>query len=192
MEARHLAAAGMLAAVCLPSFAQSLKPGLWEITNKMSGNSQMDQAMAEMQKQMASMPPAERMKMEEMYAKRGMKMGGGPGGGMSVKTCITREMVERQDIPGTQQKGDCKTTVQQRDGKTIKTAYSCTTPPSSGEGEMTFVSSEAYTSKMKISSSLSGKPDMMTIEGAGKWLGADCGSVKSPAVPAAPVAPPKR
>lgn len=191
MKARYLAAAGLLVAMCLPALAQSMKPGLWEITNKVSGNSQMDKAMAEMQKQMASMPPAERKKMEEMYAKQGMKMGGGPGGGMSIQMCMTKDMVERHEMP-VQQKGDCKTTVQERSGKTIKTAYSCTTPPSSGEGEMTFVSSEAYHSKMTINSSLSGKPDKMTIEGAGKWLGADCGSVKPPAAQVPPVAPPRK
>ena len=40
------------------AFAQSTAPGLWEIQNKMGGNPELDQAMAQMQKQMASMPPA--------------------------------------------------------------------------------------------------------------------------------------
>ncbi len=31
-------------------YAQSTKPGLWEITNKMGGNAQMDSAMAQAQK----------------------------------------------------------------------------------------------------------------------------------------------
>ena len=44
-----------------------------------------------------------------MMAKQGVQTGSGsPGGGMSMKICMTREMVERNEIPA--QQGDCKTT----------------------------------------------------------------------------------
>ena len=39
------------------AWAQSTKPGLWEIQHKMGGSPEMDKAMAEMQKQLAAMPP---------------------------------------------------------------------------------------------------------------------------------------
>ncbi|RYF39818.1 MAG: DUF3617 domain-containing protein [Comamonadaceae bacterium] len=176
MKARHLLTAAACAALCLPAAAQQLKPGLWEVTNKMGGNPQMDQAMAQMQQQMASMPPAQRKQMEDMMAKQGVQVGAGAGG-ISARICMTKEMVEQSPVP-MQQQGDCKFTTQQRSGNTYKMAYSCANPPSSGEGEYTFLGPEAYKGKMTVVSNPRGKPETMTMEGSGKWLGADCGAVK--------------
>ena len=181
MKAHHLFAAAALAAFLLPAAAQGLKPGLWEITSKVGGNPEMEQAMAQMRQQMASMSPAQRKQAEEMMAKQGVHMGAGGAGGMAVRMCLTQEMVDRNEIGASQ--GDCKTTSQARSGNTMKMAFTCTHPPSTGEGEVTFTSSEAYRSRVKVVSSQSGKPETMTVEGAGKWLGADCGAVKPVALP---------
>lgn len=176
MKARHVLAAAACAALCLPAAAQQLKPGLWEVTNKISGNPQMEQAIAQMQQQMASMPPAQRKQMEETMARQGVQMGGGAAG-VAVRVCMTKEMVDQNPVP-VQQQGDCKTTTQQRTGNTYKTAFTCANPASSGEGEYTFMGPEAYKGKMTVQSSPRGKPETMTMEGSGKWIGADCGSVK--------------
>ena len=178
MTKLHFAIAAAIAAAALPAAAQSLKPGLWEVTNKMQGGSgQMQNAMSEMQKQLASMPPEQRKMIEEQMAKSGVKMGsGGPAGGMSVKICMTKEMVEKNEMPA--QQGDCKTTAQSRVGNTMKMAFACTNPPSSGDGQVTFNGSESYSSKMNVSTQVDGKPEKMDMEGTGKWLGADCGNVK--------------
>ncbi|MCG2591661.1 DUF3617 domain-containing protein [Ramlibacter sp. XY19] len=178
-----LLVAAALAVACLPAGAQQLKPGLWEISNKMKGSGEMDKAMADMQQQLASMPPDQRKQMEAMMAQRGMRMAGpAAGGGMTMQMCMTKEMVERNDVP--MQEG-CTMTKQQRSGNTMKMAFTCTKPPSSGEGEFTFMGSEAYKSHMVINTSAKGKPETMEMDAAGKWLSADCGSIK-------PVAPPKK
>jgi hypothetical protein len=91
-------------------------------------------------------------------------------------------MAEKNEVPA--QKGDCKTTAQSRSGNTMKMAFACANPPSSGEGQVTFNGSEAYTSRMTVNSQVQGKPEKVTMEGAGKWLAADCGNVK-PMGPAA-------
>src|SRR5690349_945397 len=106
-------AAALLAAATLPAAAQTLKPGLWEMRQKMQGG-EMDKAMAEMQQQMKSMSPEQRKQMEAMMAARGVQMGPSAGGGMAVKVCMTKEMVERDEVPAAQ--GDCKTTSQKRTG----------------------------------------------------------------------------
>lgn len=180
----HRILAAALVAVTSVAGAQTLKPGLWEVTHKTSGvHSQPDQQMAQMQKQMAAMPPGQRKQMEEMMGKQGLQMGGGAPGAMSMKMCMTKEMAERSEIPA--QQGDCKTTQQSRSGNTLKVAFTCTNPPSSGEGQYTFTGAEAYTMKMAVTTTVQGKPQKMNMEGSGKWLGADCGNVK-------PVAPPKK
>ena len=163
--------------------AQTTKPGLWEVTNKMQSSSgEMEKAMANMEKQMASMPPEQRKQMQDMLAKQGMSMGTAPGGGMSMKMCITKEMAERNELPQ-QQQGNCKTTQSPRSGNTMKLSYVCTQPPSTGEGVMTFNGDSAYTMKMNTTTTVKGKPEQMTMDASGKWLSADCGSIKPIAVP---------
>ncbi|MBA2674398.1 DUF3617 domain-containing protein [Ramlibacter sp.] len=178
MSIRVFVAAG-LALASLAASAQSLKPGLWDITSKTQGG-QMEQAQAEMRKQMAAMPPEQRKMMEDMLAKQGVKMGTGAGG-MVMQICMTKEMTERNEIP--MGNSDCKTTSQSRSGSTMKFAFACGNPPSSGEGEYTMLGSDAYKSRMTLKTVIAGKPDTMTMEGSGKWLAADCGSVKPLAVP---------
>ncbi len=165
--------------------AQTTKPGLWEITNKMQSSSgEMEKAMANMEKQLAGMSPEQRKQMQDMMGKQGMSMGAGTGGGMSMKMCITKEMAERNEMPQ-QQQGDCKTTQSPRSGNTMKISYVCTQPPSSGEGVMTFNGDTAYTMKMATTTTVKGKSEKMTMDASGKWLSADCGSIK-------PIGPPKK
>jgi len=168
---------GGLLIAALPAMAQSTKPGLWEVTSKMGGSAEVDKAMAQMQQQLASMPPAQRKQMEDMMAKQGVGMGSGSDGGISVKVCMTREMIERNEIAPPQQ-GDCKSTASPRVGNTQKISFSCTQPPSSGEGQITFSGNEAYTMKMVTTSTVKGKPEKMSLQGSGKWLSADCGAIK--------------
>ncbi len=132
-----------------------------------------------MREQMASMPPEQRQQMEAMMARQGVQMAPGSKG---VRMCMTREMVERNDVSG--QQGDCRTTQQRRSGNTLKVAFACTNPPSRGESEVTMKGAEAYTVKTTTTSTVDGKPETMTMEAAGKWLSADCGNVK-PVVPPA-------
>jgi hypothetical protein len=180
MRIPALFAACAAALIVLPAGAQSLKPGLWEIQHKMN-NPQMNQQMAEMQKQMAAMSPQERKQMEAMMAQSGMRMApGGPAGGMAIQMCMTKEMAERNETP---MEDGCRMTRQERSGKTMKMAFTCTKPPSSGEGEVTFTSPEAYTSKMMVKTVEQGKPQTTTMESSGKWLKADCGNIRPPAQP---------
>jgi hypothetical protein len=126
---------------------------------------------------MASMPPEQRRMIEEQMAKSGARMGSaGPAGGMTVQICMTREMVEKNEVPS--QKGDCKSTSQARVGNTMKMAFACTNPPSSGEGQVTYASPESYTSKMAVNTQVGGKSEKVNMEGSGRWLSADCGNVK--------------
>jgi hypothetical protein len=176
-------ALGALLLAVQPAMAQTLKPGLWEMSNKMqSGSGQLEKGMAEMQKQMASMPPEQRKMMEDMMAKQGVSMGAGAPGNMVMKMCMTKEMVERNELPA--QQGDCKTTSSPRAGNTMKMSFVCTQPPSSGEGQVTFISPEAYSMKMVMHTKVDGKPEKMNMDGSGKWLAADCGNIKPMAPPA--------
>jgi len=162
--------------------AQTLKPGLWEMQHRMQGDARMDQAMTEMQKQLDAMPPEQRRQMEAMMAARGVQTGPAAGGGMAMKVCLTREMVERDEIPAN--RGECRTTRQQRSGNRLTMAFTCTNPPSSGDTQVTFNGSESYASRTNVRSMVDGKAETMAIEGSGRWLSSDCGAIQ-------PIQPPK-
>lgn len=178
MTMKHLLVAGIAAGALGSAGAQSLKPGLWQITQQTQGGG-MERSMAAMQQRLASMPPEQRRMVEQQMARQGVQMGSASGGGMAVKVCVTPEMAQRNQVPG--QHADCSSTSQARSGNTLKYAFACTKPPSRGEGEVTFTSSEAYTSKMTVTTTVQGQPQQMTMNSSGRWLAADCGSVK-PAV----------
>ena len=156
---------------------KTLKPGLWEITNKMqTGSGEMEKAMAEAQKQMAALPPEQRKMMQDMMARQGVGMGAGGAGGMTVKICMTKEMIERDEIPA--QEGDCKTTRAPWVGNSMKMSFTCTKPPSKGEGLVTIISPQAYSMKMTVDTTANGTPERMTMDNTGKWLSAECGNVR--------------
>jgi hypothetical protein len=167
--------------------AQTMKPGLWEIATQMNGGSgEMADAMAKAQKQMESMPPEQRKMMQEMMAKRGIQMGSGGGGGMTIKVCMTQEMVDRNQVANHQStngQNDCTHTNSPRAGNTMQFSFVCTKPPSSGEGQVTFSSPEAYNMKMTSTSTMHGSPQKMEMQTSGHWLGSDCGTVKPFEIP---------
>ena len=161
------------------SSAQNIKPGLWEINNKMqSANGELEAAMAQMQKQLANMPPEQRKMMEDAMAKQGVNLStSSSGGGIGVKMCMTKEMVAQNKVP-MQQQGDCTHTQSPMVGNTMKISFNCSKPPSSGEGQVTYLSDTAYKMNMKLTSTQGGKSGTMTMDANAKWLGADCGNIK--------------
>ncbi|MEX2206402.1 MAG: DUF3617 domain-containing protein [Myxococcota bacterium] len=171
---KRLSAVVAACAFAVSAAAQDLKPGLWEISSKLTSPSgELEKAATEMQAQMADMPPEQRKLMEDMMAKQGVKMGAGAPGDMTVKTCMTPEQVARNEFPA--QQGKCKTTSQPRAGNVLKMSFTCTDPPSSGDAVYTFVSPEAFSSKVVVRTTAQGKAETMNMNAKGKWLGADCG-----------------
>jgi len=176
---------GLACAALAQAQALKLRPGLWEMqmsTKSQSG--QMEQAMAEMQKALADMPPAERKQMEQMMAQRGVGMTA--GGGQKMRMCMTQEQVSRDEVP--QQEG-CTHTMQRLSANTIKTSFTCKgrpdEPASSGEGTITIESSSAYRVHNVVRMVQDGKPEQITMDQQGRWLGEDCGQIK-------PITPPAK
>ena len=154
----------------------STKPGLWEITRKMSSptHPQMAQQMEEAQKMMASMPPAQRKQMEEMMAKQGISMSPAAGGATAMKVCITPEMASR---PPVEQRKDCTYKFSQS-GATHNFSFQCTNPQGDGEGQIVFANADNYNGKMRFNTLQRGKKESMDLQTTGKFLGANCGAIK--------------
>jgi len=173
---RALLCALSVAAV-LPAMAQntSMKPGLWELSNRIaSGSPETMAAMAAAQQQMANMPPEQRKMMEQMMAKHGVNMSLAEGGGVKLTYCLTREMAEKQELPSGQP-GQCSTTRTPVPGG-MNVSFTCSKPQSSGNGQVIFNGNTGYSMKMNVNSQAGGKPQNMVVEGTGRWLSADCGA----------------
>lgn len=172
------AALALLAGVAGGASAQQkMRPGLWEHSvNMKSQSGQMEAALAEMQKSLASMPPEQRKQMEQMMAQQGVSMG---PKGQTVKVCITKEQADLDNIP--QQEG-CTQKVQRVDASTMKVAFSCKggqgQPPSSGEGTITMQGPTAYTGQFRFKTETQGKPEQIDMAQSGKWLLDNCGAIK--------------
>ena len=156
---------------------QKLRPGLWENSVTMKSQSgQLEAAMAQMQKSMASLTPAQRKQMEQAMAQQGVSMG--PSGN-TVKVCISPEQADLDRIPP--QEG-CTQTVNRTGPNAVAMRFSCKgaqgQPPTTGEGTMTFNGPTAYTGQFKVKTTSNGKPEQIDMVQNGKWLAADCGTIK--------------
>jgi hypothetical protein len=182
--ARILLLACSAVATALPAGAQTMKPGLWSLSNTMtSSDPQVSQAMAAMQQQMANMSPEQRQQMQKMMRQNGVQLDVGAGGALQTKMCMSREMAERKEFPV--QQGDCKQTFTQQSSTRGRIAFSCTKPKVSGEGEVTADSDTSYRAHMKIKSEEQGRNQVVDMDVTGKWLSADCGNIRPIPIPRA-------
>lgn len=167
-----LASAGALASA---HSQQGMSPGLWEVTTNIK-NAAMGDAMARMQQQMAAMTPEQRAMMQQMMASRGMSVNPA-GNAITAKNCVAKDQAARGGVPQTD--SHCTNTETSRSGSTVKYAFTCTGEhPMTGTGEFTMSSPTAYTMHSVSDSMVDGKPQHVEMDIAGKWLGADCGSVQ--------------
>lgn len=158
-----LMAAGLAGAgfVLIPAIAIAShgKAGLWEVTTTVS---------------MPAMPQMSSAQMAQMQA-MGMRMP--MGHAMTVRRCMTAEEVA-SDRPPPRSK-DCTFSNIKVDGHTFSGDETCTGEVV-GEGHfsMTYDSDEHYTGTSTMNGTANGHPANMNASFEGKWISADCGSVK--------------
>ena len=172
--------AGALAPASAPQPMQKMRPGLWEHSGTLKSQSgQIEAAMAQAQKSMAAMPPAQRKPMEQMMAAQGLGITLGDKG-HSTKVCVTPEQAAMDSFP---QQDGCTQKVQRVDASTMNMTFQCKgdtdTPPTSGEGTVQLQGSAAYTGQFKIKTAgANGKPEQIDMAQSGKWLSDNCGAIK--------------
>ncbi|MET0332737.1 MAG: DUF3617 domain-containing protein [Rhizobacter sp.] len=153
-----------------------IEAGLWEINISLKSQSgKAELAMREAQAYISRLPAGQRKQVEEMMAAQGVRLG---DKGSTVQACISKEDAERGEIP--QQAGDCTQQVLDRNANSMRVKFSCATnPPASGEGTVEFQSPTAYTSRALVDTVVMGQTERVNVDQTGRWLGADCGSVKA-------------
>ncbi|MFT3816675.1 MAG: DUF3617 domain-containing protein [Rubrivivax sp.] len=179
LELRTLVIAAGLAGLCSAALAQKIAPGLWESQGEasMPDNPELQAKMKQAQAQMANLPPEQRKMVEQMMAKQGVQMGSA-GAKPTFRYCVSKEQAERNQIQPDAE-GRCKQDSVERSGNTLRFKVSCSNPPSTGSGEITFISDKAYTMKMTVDATAAkGQVGRMEMNSSAKWIAADCGSVK--------------
>ncbi|MEZ5619140.1 MAG: DUF3617 domain-containing protein [Rhodocyclaceae bacterium] len=175
---KKLILAAVLPLLATPAFAadSGMKAGLWEIKTLkqvMDGQdmkAQMAAAQAQMQQQLASMPPEQRKQMEAMMGRQGMGMGSGG----TARICISEEMAKR-DTPVVDPEGRCQPTKMSRSGNTMRYEVDCTVDGrrSQGKGESTFSGNMVHSRMDMTTTDARGRHTMQT-ESQMTWLGRDC------------------
>lgn len=154
----------------------SIRPGVWEYTTTIkSQNGEMEKAMAQMEQQMASLPPEQRKMMEKNMAAQGVALG---SKGNSIRVCVTKEDAARKFIPSSN--GECKQTIVRQSANTVWFKFACKgNPPSSGEGEYTLIGDSAYKGKMTVKTKSQGRTETVQMNYTGKWISNDCKTIKA-------------
>lgn len=162
--------------------ALPIKPGLWESTSRVqAADGQFAGALAALQQQMGSMSPEQRKSIEGMIASNG---GGftlptvSSNGDVVTKVCLTPEMIENSQLPTPANQYGCTHTSSPVVGATLNTSFSCTNPAAKGQARFVAQNDKAYTMTMDSTATINGAAERMKVQGSGRWLGADCGSVK--------------
>ncbi|WP_426106787.1 DUF3617 domain-containing protein [Massilia sp. TSP1-1-2] len=209
----YLSALALLSVATLlppPALAQDFKPGLYQVSSKVSGNNQIGDMLKQQKEVMAKMTPEQRQQMADlpsmmekmmdgmspaqrdnmkaamgkqagaMEAMQSMQMTTNADGSTSMKMCLTQDMINQQKQTGnfSGQQGACTHSNGKMSGGVMKISYTCTQPPSKGEGELRMTGPNSYTTRMRMVSTDPANKQTMAVEASSVWLGASCGSVK--------------
>jgi len=163
----------MAAAQAADIVKPDVKPGLWEVTTspKISGQ------MPIPEEQLAKMPPEQRARVEQA-----MKAAvGGAAKPHVYRECMTPEKIARGfDLGKTPDAGSCKRNVIKSSRNELQIHDECTRPEGKSTSDFHFNVSGGTQMNGTINVVMTNGSRTMTVDGtvSGKWLGADCGSVK--------------
>ncbi|WP_052452386.1 DUF3617 domain-containing protein [Noviherbaspirillum autotrophicum] len=164
--ARSILLLSLLSSSAAVLAAGQTKAGLWEMTMKSDA--------------MKNMPKIAPEQMEQMR-KMGINVPQMQDGGLVTKVCISQEMAERDEPPPMEDKASgCQTRNFQRNGSSYSMDIVCDGPQMKGTGRArgTFSGNTSFTSTYDFKGAMHGQPVSQHHETSGKWLSADCGSIK--------------
>ncbi len=158
----------------------NIKPGLWEVTmtHEAKGTPPMPAAeRAEMEREMAKMPPEMKAKMEAAV-KNSLANLAKP---VVKRSCLLKEDLNKPlDFDGGRGDGACTRTVVKSTSTVQEIRLDCSkgTQKSSGTLKMVAANPESWSGSMDGTMSDTGGATETKAKMSGKWLGADCGNVK--------------
>lgn len=170
------------ALAALPASAQSIKPGLWQVTSTTPtgnvGNTRITpEHMALAKDLLASMPAEQRKQMESAMANAGAGDMQLTDNGVTLKQCISKEQAADYSSLIIRE-GNCTVQRTPAVAGVAKFDMRCTNPQATGNGTVRFQGDTGYALDMTTTANINGQSMTNKISATGKWLGADCGSIK--------------
>ncbi|MFN4065289.1 DUF3617 family protein [Azoarcus communis] len=163
---------GALLALCIAapaSYANDIKPGLWEFRSthlSLGGMPDMSAQMAQLQQQMKNLPPETRKMLEQQMAANGVSLGKDG----SVRSCITPEQARQDNVYAGKTEGDCTLDSVTKSGNTISGRMSCPKEQATGDFTSRVSSPEHFTTRVNLKSP---RGDMQ-VETDARWISAQC------------------
>lgn len=164
---RFFVAAVLMLSSSISVFAAgSMKPGLWEVTLQSSS--------------MKNIPKISPEQIEQMR-KMGVDMAQLQTGAIVNKICITKDMAESDNLPQMNHKDSgCEMKNQKRtsDGYTMDLICDGAQMKGKGISKTVFASDQSFSTTSEFKGTMQGVPVNDRTDTSGKWLSADCGSVR--------------
>lgn len=168
-----LTACGTLAAAASP-ITLNLRPGLWQMTTQ----GQTTGSLPIPPEMLARMPPERRAKFEAAMAASQARA----SAPRAFEQCITRKSLQRGiEVDEKQSSNHCRPTVLSSTATVMDMSMQCGDPRHSMSGRFHFeaASPESVAGTVDMTIGAGGKPIHMHRVIQGKWMSADCGSVKA-------------
>jgi hypothetical protein len=158
-----------LVALTSAAHAQSIEPGLWEFTSKMSmpNNPEFEQQMAMLQAQLKNLPPEARQMMEQSM---GVKML--DDGFTKIRTCVSPEQAD-DPINTAAANDECSFKETGRSSNTISGRISCPSASTEGEFTTTMHSKKHFVTVAKMT----GPQGQINVNNEARFISSDCGSL---------------
>lgn len=180
---------GALALAAVPVFAAGigLKAGLWEVrlvkqtVDGRDTSTQMAASLERMKQMMANMTPEQRERMEAMMKQSGVSQGSNG----SFRVCVSPEMAQRNS-PVLDRDGRCQPATVTQHGSATDFQFSCSINgvSTSGKGEAVMLGNLIKTHTEVSTRTANGDTHQTQSDTEMTYVGADCGDVKPPALPA--------
>lgn len=153
----------------------NVKEGLWEVTVTHPSNGMPEDALAKL-------PPEQRARIEEMMKQKGVSMSGNT---TVVKSCVTREKIEKGMAFATENRNNCTRTIVNSSSSHFEVKYRCDETAKDGkkttiDGTTTVDVLDGDNTKgvSHIVSNSDGRTMNMDMTFTSKYLGSACGDIK--------------
>lgn len=156
----------------------NVKEGLWEVTltHPSNGLPGMPEDV------LAKMPPEQRARVEEMMKQKGMSMSGNT---TTVKSCVTKEKIEKGMAFATENRNNCTRTIVNSSSSHFEVKYHCDETAKDGkkttiDGTTTVdvVNGDSTKGVSHVVSNSDGRTMNVDMTFASKYLGPSCGDIK--------------
>ena len=148
----------------------NMRAGLWQITTT-----------SDLLLLVPHLPADQMQGIKDIATEYGLEMPQIENGAAISQTCITQQMVDEKTLPNfyNAQLG-CSSKNATRNGNNYKTDFVCNSEDLKGNGiaQGTFTSSQAFTGITNFTGTAQGNPVNEQADISGKWLNANCGTVK--------------